>query len=82
MKTAVSTSTMGDPEQRAVSAFERYSSVLTTLLMRCVPLQVSAALSLPLTATRVLHGQSEMCCADRAFFHFNPEMNVLHDAFS
>jgi hypothetical protein len=82
METAVSTSKIGHPEKRAVSAFERDQSVLTTRLMRYVPRQVSAALALPLTATRVQHGQDEICCVDRAFSRFDPEMNVLHNAFS
>jgi hypothetical protein len=70
MKTAVSTSTMGNPEKRAVSAFELYWSVVTTLLMRCVLLQVPAALFVTLTATPVQHGQYDICCADRAFSLF------------
>ena len=53
MKTAVSTSKVDDPEKRAAGAFEHDQSVITTLLMRDVPLQVSAALAVTLTATRV-----------------------------
>ncbi|WP_168733636.1 reverse transcriptase N-terminal domain-containing protein [Deinococcus sp. Arct2-2] len=47
LKTAVSTSKMGNPEKRAVSAFERHQFVITTRRIRCVPLQVSTALYSP-----------------------------------